>query len=275
MHRVPVVAGRRLQAQYGHFHRSPTMHADARGPRATFLQFGLACVAALTIVISPAQAATTGSGKPATETRNVSDFEAIALSGAMDLVVRQGSKEAVEVTADDNLLPLLETVVESGSNGRTLHVRFKRGERVNTKGPIKVNVNVVKLSGLSAAGSGDIRVEGLKTPLLKLSVSGSSDARLNELTTDALEVRIAGSGDVQANGAAKALKVSIAGSGDVQMSALAADDVTVSIAGSGDAVVQANKSLGVSIAGSGDVQYSGTATAVRSSVAGSGQVTKK
>lgn len=251
------------------------MHPHPLLSRATFLQFGLACVAALTIVVSPAQAATTGSGRPATETRNVSDFEAIALSGAMDLVVRQGTKETVEVTADDNLLPLLETVVEQGSNGRTLHVRFKRGERITTKGPIKVNVSVIKLSGLSAAGSGDIRVEALKTPQLKLSVSGSSDAKLNELSADALEVRIAGSGDVRANGSTKGLKVSIAGSGDVNLSALAADDVTVSIAGSGDAVVQANKSLGVSIAGSGDVQYSGTAAEVRSSVAGSGRVTRK
>jgi uncharacterized membrane protein len=61
----------------------------------------------------------------------------------------------------------------------------------------------------------------------------------------------------------------------VKLASLAANDVTVSIAGSGDATVQANKSLGVSIAGSGDVQYSGTATDVRSSVAGSGRVTKK
>ena len=51
--------------------------------------------------------------------------------------------------------------------------------------------------------------------------------------------------------------------------------MTVSIAGSGDAAVLANKSLRVSIAGSGDVQYSGTAAEVRSSVAGSGRVTRK
>ena len=243
--------------------------------RATFVQLGLACVAALTLIVSPAQAATTGSGRVASENRNLSDFEAISLSGSMDLIVRQGSKESVEVSADDNVLPLIETVVESGAAGKTLHVRFKRGERVWTKAPVKVTVQVVRLVGLASSGSGNLRVEGLKTPILKLAISGSSDARFSELDADAFEVRVAGSGDVQANGHARQVKVSIAGSGDVKLASLAANDVTVSIAGSGDATVQANKSLGVSIAGSGDVQYSGTATDVRSSVAGSGRVTKK
>lgn len=243
--------------------------------RATFLQLGLACVAALTLVVLPAQAATTGSGRAATESRAVSDFEAISLSGSIDLIVRQGSKESVEVSADDNLLPLLETVVETGSSGKTLMVRFKRGERVWTKAPVKVTVQVVRLVGLASAGSGNLVVEALKTPSLKLAISGASDARFSELSTDTLEVRVAGSGDVQANGQARQVKVSIAGSGDVKLASLAADDVTVSIAGSGDAAVLANKSLRVSIAGSGDVQYSGTATDVSSSVAGSGSVKKK
>ena len=244
--------------------------------RSALLAFVLACISTLVLVSQPVQAATTGSGRAASESRPVGEFDAIAVSGSMDLVVRQtGAKESVEVTADDNLLPLLETVVESGSSGRTLMIRFKRGENIRSKAPIKVSVNAVRLAALASSGSGHLLVEALKTPALKLSISGSSDARLNELQADALDVRIAGSGDVSATGNARQLKVSIAGSGDVNLNALAADDVTVSIAGSGDAVVQANKSLGVSIAGSGDVQYSGTATAVRSSVAGSGHVSKR
>lgn len=234
-----------------------------------------AALASLGLAVSPAQAATVGSGKVAQETRTVGTFQAIAMTGSIDVEVRQGDKEAVEVSADDNLLPLIETVVESGAAGPTLMVRFKRGENLRIKSPVKVRVQVVKLGALSSSGSGDVSVQALKTPALRLSISGASDARLSELATDSLEVRIAGAGDVQASGQARQLKVAIAGSGDVRLEQLQADDVNVSIAGSGDAKVRADKSLGVSIAGSGDVEYSGAVTAVRSSVAGSGRVIRR
>ena len=221
-----------------------------------------------------AQAAT-GSGRMATEQRAVSDFEAIATAGSMDIVVRQGTKEAVEVQADDNLLPLIETVVEPGSAGRTLQVRFKRGERIYNHGRIRVTVDVIKLTSVATAGAGDIFVDGLKTPSFKLTISGSSDAKLNGLATEALEVRISGSGDVLAAGSAKTVKLSIAGSGDANLSGLQADDVHVRIAGSGDASVTANKSLDVSVAGSGDVRYGGSVTAIKTSMAGSGTLSRR
>ncbi len=218
-----------------------------------------------------AEAATKGSGHAVTEARPIGEFDAIAISGSMKLDVRQSAKEALSVTADDNLLPLLETVVD----GRTLHVRFKRGESIYPRTPIRVLVDVVKLNAVASSGAGDINIDGLKTPLLKLSISGSGDATLKALQTDALEVRVAGSGDVRGDGVAKQLKLSIAGSGDVAFIDMLADDVTVSIAGSGDAKVTANKSLSATVAGSGDVQYRGSATAIRSSVMGSGTIKKQ
>ena len=224
-----------------------------------------------------------GSGTSATELRTLDAFEAVALSGAMDLVVRQGAQQSVQVQADDNLLPLLETVVEPGRNGGTLKVRWKRegvlsgwggGNYVQTRSKVLVTVVVPKLNTLAMAGSGDARLEAFNTPSLQLSMSGSGDARLNDLTTEELSVRISGSGDVTGKGSATRVKVSIAGSGDVRLSDMRADDVSVSIAGSGDAAVFAQKALSVSIAGSGDVTYAGDAQ-VKSSVAGSGSVRRK
>lgn len=220
-------------------------------------------------------ARTAGSGQVQTERRPLASFDAIAIAGAIDLVVRQGTQEAVELSADDNLLSLIETVIEDGSRGRTLTIRLRRGVSVSTKNRISATVDVVKLQALSSAGAGQIQVGELKTPSLRLALSGSGDARLQALTTDTLEVRIAGSGDVRGAGTAGQLKVTIAGSGDVDLLPLAADDVTISIAGSGDAKVTANKSLSATIAGSGDVVYTGTAAAIRTSVAGSGRVSKR
>jgi len=244
--------------------------------RAAFITPLLLTLAALPALLPlPSLAAgVQGSGKTATENRSIGEFEAIAASGSMDIVVRQGTQPALQVEADDNLLPLLETVVDSGSKGATLHIRWKKGEWLQARSKVKVTVTATRLTALSTAGSGAIRVEGFKTPALQVSLAGSGETHLNSLATEELGVRISGSGDVSGSGSAAKLAVNIAGSGDVRLSELRSDDVSISIAGSGDAAVNAQKTLNVRIAGSGDVNYVGDAT-VKSSVAGSGSVRKK
>ena len=206
--------------------------------------------------------------------RSVAEFQAIALHGEMDLVVRQGTPQSVQLQADDNLLPLLETAVESTSNGATLQLRWAKGQSISSRTKVRVTVVVPKLSALSAAGSGDMLVESFTTPALKVSLSGSGDARLPGLATDDLGIRLAGSGNVSGSGKAARVNVSIAGSGDVRLSELLADDVAINIAGSGDAAVNAQKTLDVRVAGSGDVSYSGNPT-VKSKMAGSGSISRR
>ncbi len=227
------------------------------------------------VALAPAMAATNGNGKALTETRAVSGFQAIALRGAIALVVRQGGREGVQVRADENLVPLVQTVVEGSGETRTLRIQFRAGESVRAVTPVVVTVDVVKLGSVASSGSGDIRIETLVTPALSLSISGSSDAKLEQLDTEQLSLSIAGSGDVQVRGRAAKFDVSIAGSGDVNARELTAGDVDVSIAGSGDAKVTAQKTISVAIAGSGDVEYGGDAVLGKRSVAGSGSVRQR
>lgn len=209
-----------------------------------------------------------------TESRNVGEFTGIAVRGSTTLRVSQGGQTSVQVTGDDQLLPLLETVVD---NGR-LEVRWKRGEpadgAMKRYGPITVTVVTPRLTTLSLAGSGDVELAAFNTPKLSVAVAGSGSARLERLATEELGVSVAGSGDVKGSGQATRLSISIAGSGDVGLADLKADDVSVRIAGSGDAQVHADKALKVSIAGSGDVVYGGDAEVSRS-VMGSGSVKKR
>ncbi|NRF66685.1 DUF2807 domain-containing protein [Aquincola sp. S2] len=212
------------------------------------------------------------SGAVVSEARSVSaEFDAISVSGGIDLHVRQGAQQAVEAKAHANLLPYLETVVE----GKTLMVRWKRGSQLRLHQSPTVDVTAVKLQSIASAGSSDVSIGALKTPQLVLAVSGSGDVNLESLAAEELTVKIAGSGNVKAGGGQVGkLQIKVSGSGDVQTEGLKADDVSISIAGSGDAKVHADKTLAVSIAGTGDVVYRGEAQ-VKSTVAGSGSVRKR
>jgi hypothetical protein len=238
----------------------------------TGLAIALAVVvlAALPRGAHAADALITATGPSVAESRTASEFHGIAVSGGIELKVRQGRQAAIEVMAEANLLPYLETVTENGM----LQVRWKKGSRLRVKDTPQVTVTVVELQSIASAGSGGIAVAPLKTTKLTVSLAGSGDASIEALQADELAVSIAGSGDLKASGQAARLQLRIAGSGDVKCDALKADDVTVSISGSGDASVHAAKSLSVSIAGSGDVLYSGDAQ-VKSAVVGSGSVRKR
>jgi len=213
----------------------------------------------------------TGSGTRASESRAVTGFDAIKLRAPFKVRVRQTGREAVTVQADDNLLPLLETVVR---DDRALEIGWKRGSEPRAKVDPVITVEVISLRAVAITGSGDLAIESLQAPTLAASVAGSGDLVLEGLKLESLTLSVSGSGDVRAAGKTGKLAISIAGSGDVDADKLEADEASVRVAGSGNTKLHAGKQLDVSIAGSGDVSYRGDAQ-LRSSVAGSGRVSRR
>jgi hypothetical protein len=187
-----------------------------------------------------------GSGVSKTESRAVGSFSKIELTGSPDVQVAVGPATSVTVTADDNILPIIETTV----NGDTLSIGSKKS--YSTSVGVTVKITVPELNGVSVTGSGNIGVTGLK----------SGD----------MEARITGSGDITLNGAADRLRAEITGSGDVRAGDLAAKDARVTVTGSGNATVLATEQLDASVAGSGDIRYSGNPSQVRKNVTGSGNI---
>jgi putative autotransporter adhesin-like protein len=222
--------------------------------------------------VTPAHADTVvGSGKAASETRAIAAFSAISLKGSLALELRQGSPTSVVVHGDDNLLPLVESIVDSD---QTLQLHWKNGTSVRTGTRTWVEVIAPQIRAVSSAGSGAITIDTMKVPRLALSTSGSGDVRAKALNNDELSLAISGAGKASLVGRAARVQLDISGSGGIDATELRADDVSVSIAGSGAASVHAARTLAVSIAGSGDVTYSGDPT-VQRSIAGSGQVRKR
>jgi len=213
----------------------------------------------------------TGNGDVATEARDTGSFDSVSLTGGFNVVIRQGAGNKVEIKADRNLLPYIETRVVDGGKGRTLEIGPKKNTNLSTSNNPSFVIEMPALRGVSVAGSGTIKVEAMKTGGVDASIAGSGDIRFTGLDAERLAMSVSGSGDIVAAGRAGNASVSIAGSGDVKAAELAAEEVKVTIAGSGDAQVQATKKLKVSIAGSGDVRYAGSPE-ISSSIAGSGKV---
>jgi hypothetical protein len=190
-----------------------------------------------------------GSGKVSSETRRVSGFISIVLKGATNVDVAFGNSESVVVEADDNIVPLVETVVQNGQ----LVIRAQSNASFITRNSIRVRVTMKSLKGVTLKGSGNITVSGL---------SG-----------DGLIVDLPGSGNFTVTGAADAVQISLPGSGNIYCIGLKAKSAKVTLNGSGNIMVYASQSLDANIRGSGTIRYDGNPAQVSKSVTGSGSIT--
>jgi hypothetical protein len=90
-----------------------------------------------------------GSGKIVKQNRELGHFTALATSVSGDVDIRMGSSESVTVETDDNILPLIETVVENG----TLRIRpVKRDLQLDTRN-MKIVVTVRTLNRIPTPAS--------------------------------------------------------------------------------------------------------------------------
>jgi len=223
----------------------------------------LLVLAALTLLPAARRAAAEtlvqGSRTAATQRRDVGAFAGVGLGAPFAVVLRAGQREAIEVKADDNILPLVQTRVEGTGSKRRLQIDLPRDTRVEPRTPVVVTIDYVRLDDLAVGGAGSITGRSMKATKLDAAIGGSGTIDLADLDADRLAVAIRGSGAFRADGKARALSVSIGGSGRCDAERLVAGDVSVSVGGSGDARVRAETALSASIAGSGNVYYSGAA----------------
>jgi hypothetical protein len=207
-----------------------------------------------------------GNGSIKKQAREVSKFSGVSfgLPGAME--VRLGATEGITVEADENLLPMIETVVENG----VLKVRAIKKNMSLESRAIRIVVNAREVDRLYQGGSGTIESDALKAQKLEFKLGGSGAINVKGLEAKEVTIAIGGSGNFKAgSGWAQNVSIAIGGSGDVQLGDVKAADVSVSVAGSGQSTVWAKDSLSYTIAGSGDVNYYGDPR-ISKSVIGSG-----
>lgn len=209
-----------------------------------------------------------GSGRIVKQVRQVGHFTGLSLGLPGHVELRIGNSEGVTVEADDNLLPLVETVVEGG----TLKIRASRRDLNLQSKSIRVVVQARSIERLALGGSGTIDADPLRGRKLDVDLGGSGTINLKGVESDAMAVSLGGSGDLQAaRGSVGQLTVSIGGSGDVDLGRVQANRASVTIAGAGEATVWPRNALSATIAGSGDVNYYGDPQVSKSTV-GSGGV---
>jgi hypothetical protein len=211
---------------------------------------------------------TTGSGSIAQETRPLAEWSSVNLACPGRLELETGPNQGIAIEADDNILPLIETLVDDGR----LTIRFKPSlGSIRPVTSIMFRAATPAIDAMTVSGTGSIHSGPIARPELTLAVSGSGSVSVQSLETGRLVAGISGSGTVAVRGTAEEQAIRISGSGSLDARDLASQRAEVTLSGSGSAMVRVEQSITGRISGSGSVIYAGQpSTSVRTS--GSGRV---
>lgn len=197
-----------------------------------------------------------GNGSVKTETRNISDFKAIEVNGAIDVYYKQDSLVSVKVETDENLQEYVEVYVENN----TVVVEPKDGSNLNPSKFIKVYVSGPFVESLEASGASSIVTENKVTvEALTVSLSGASDAEVN-IKSPKVNVDLSGASTAIVSGETKDLKVECSGASKAKCYELLAENVEAGLSGASDAQVFASVKIDAKVSGASDLKYKGNAT---------------
>jgi len=216
---------------------------------------------------------TTGSGTIATDTRSVKDFDQIELNGAGEMIIIQGSTEALVIEAEDNII---DNITSEVVNGR-LEIGYDADswlDRILPTRPIKYTITVKELERLEINGAVQLKNDMLNVESFELIINGAGQFDFDFLTAEYLEVDISGGASVKMAGAVEDQDVVINGAGNYDAEDLATKNTEITFNGAGNASVWATDTLDMNINGAGNIDYYGTPQ-VSQSITGLGNISHK
>ena len=210
----------------------------------------------------------TGSGHIKTEERSTGSFDGIESTGSIDIEVKNGPGQMVEIEGDDNILPYVVAKVSNGllKIGYKSHLSFVDSH-------VKAYVTTPTLKRIHVSGSADITARDTLRDEneIELHVGGSGDIKAI-LHSPSISANVSGSGSIVLIGKARNFKVTVSGSGDVKCRDLLSENTIVRVSGSGSAHVFASVKLDADVSGSGHIYYSGNPSSPSINKSGSGSV---
>jgi Putative auto-transporter adhesin, head GIN domain len=186
---------------------------------------------------------TRGEGAVTSETRQTDTFTRVESGSGIHVSVGIGEAGPIEVRAQPNILPLIETTVTDG----TLRIQSSKGFTSSEK------IEVV-----------------LATPALeRIVLSGGSRGTIDGLGSDAFDVQLSGGSVLTAAGTANDVSLTASGGSVAELDALTASTVDVDLSGGSRAEVRATDSVQGSATGGSRVSVAGGANATVDTTGGS------
>jgi len=190
-----------------------------------------------------------GSGVLITEKRELSGFKGVDVGGIFQVEVTAQKDFAVEISGDDNIVPMVKTYVSNGV------LKIESDGHFSNSNPIKVRISAPDIESVEASGASRVAVTTLKNSSLDVNTSGASRVSIAGETSN--------------------LKIDVSGASSVDAEALRAGNAEVDARGASSASVFALDHITADASGASKIFYSGTATSVEKKTSGASRIAQK
>jgi hypothetical protein len=174
-----------------------------------------------------------GSGVIASEARPVSGFAAVTVAGPIRLVLAQTGAESLEITAEDNVLPLVHSEVRGGR----LFLGFAPRTSLSHTRDVVCRVTAAELRDLEASGGSSVEMDGIEVARLGIHLSGAATG--------------------SASGTVDALALDVSGASRWSGGELRSRVVSADVSGASYGLVRARESLVANVSGASVLEYVG------------------
>ncbi len=200
-------------------------------------------------------------------------FDAIKVSGGIDLYLSQSDNVAIAVSAsEEKFKDGIKTVIEDG----ILKI-FYKGESSWRKKERKLRayVSFKDIKKLDASGACDVIVTGsLNASALAIHLSGACDFT-GKVKADVLKLNLSGASDAKISGTAGTVVIESSGASDLKGYDLVTDICKVNVSGASDVFITVNTELTASASGASDINYKGNALIKDIKSSGASSVSRK
>lgn len=205
-------------------------------------------------------------GNRVSQSRNVQNFDRIRCSFG-ELIVTQGDRESLTITAEDRILSQIVSEVRDG----TLYLYPENNTPFVTFDRVQFELTVKNLDELNLDGVVRVQAENLETDRLQLQATGSAEIAINSLKANTLNVDLGGASKLNLAGKVIDQTLRFSGGSQYRAELLESQNIDLEIDGAGEATVWANDRLDVQINGTGNVGFYGTPD-VRQDIRGVGSI---
>jgi hypothetical protein len=202
----------------------------------------------------------------------VGAFRHLRVAGHVEIVLVQGSREAVEV--DPAVRAEGRLRVRNEPDGLTIAAEDTRpwwGFLRGPQRPVRVLVHFRTLESIAVGGAVRVTTEAMKVDDLLVQATGAANLRLEGLEATAFTVHGSGAVEAKLAGRVGRQEVRISGAGTFLGPDFVSERADVGVSGAGRVVVHATRELDASISGVGTIDYYGSPQ-VRERISGAGRI---
>jgi phage shock protein PspC (stress-responsive transcriptional regulator) len=190
---------------------------------------------------------------------DLSDFDAVEVSGIFDLRITQGNEYSVELVGPEEE----KQKYHIEHDGNSLVIQYNNSDHLNWSkdilniDKIRINITMPSLQKIKGKGAGDISFKNFTAEELEIDLIGAVKATGDDVEANRVTIHLSGASKLDLDGSGNTMEAEIQGASSLRAYNFEVEDAMVEANGASSAKVNVTHSLEIEEGVASDIDYRG------------------